>query len=119
MPNKPLTLCSYPGCSALVMGGRCEKHRKQDNKKYETERGTSAARGYDANWNKARAYYLNRHPVCEMCEKNGMVTPATLVHHIKAIKDGGEILDYGNMMALCNDCHESIHGKDRFKRRID
>jgi 5-methylcytosine-specific restriction protein A len=86
---------------------------KAADKRYDDRRGSAAARGYDARWDKAREAYLNRNPLCEMCEKEGRTTPAVLVHHKKPIDEGGERLNPDNLMALCRECHEKIHGRKR------
>lgn len=61
------------------------------------------------------------HPLCEECEKNGRVTPATEVHHVYQISNGKDELEmqdialnpwkYDGLMALCQDCHQKKHGK--------
>lgn len=33
-------------------------------------------------WRNLRNAYLMEHPLCERCEKEGRITPATDVHHI-------------------------------------
>jgi 5-methylcytosine-specific restriction protein A len=45
------------------------------------------------------------------------MTPATLVHHIKAARYGGTD-DEENLMALCNSCHSHLHAQrgDRWNR---
>lgn len=62
-------------------------------------------RGYGGSWEKARAMFLRSSPLCYDCAR-----PAELVHHIKPIADGGERLDFENMMALCVPCHGKRHG---------
>jgi 5-methylcytosine-specific restriction endonuclease McrA len=49
--------------------------------------------------------FLNDSPLCFDCGRG-----ATLVHHIKPISDGGERLDFDNMMSLCVPCHGKRHG---------
>lgn len=65
-------------------------------------------------WRKLRDTYMHQHPICQECLKQGKITPATDVHHIKSPFQHGEInynllLDYDNLMALCKDCHGNIH----------
>lgn len=65
-------------------------------------------------WRKLRDTYMHQHPICEECLKQGKITPATDVHHIRSPFQHGEInynllLDYDNLMALCKDCHGNIH----------
>jgi len=52
--------------------------------------------------------------LCEMCLRRGRYTAATLVHHIKPVtaenvNDPAITLNSENCMALCTDCHASIH----------
>ena len=35
MPRKPKRPCSFPGCPNLTDGRFCEKHEKEENKRYE------------------------------------------------------------------------------------
>jgi 5-methylcytosine-specific restriction protein A len=69
-------------------------------------------------WKKLRDVYLREHAVCTECLSKGKVTPATSVHHIKTPFINGEInyhllLDYTNLMSLCNECHGNIHAKEQ------
>ena len=118
MAMRPMRLCSYPGCSALVESGRCEKHAKQDRKEYDRQRGSFRERGYSFEWDKARKLYLSKNPLCEICATKNKIVQSVLVHHKVPITEGGALLDYNNLQALCNNCHENIHGKDRFKRKV-
>ena len=114
MANRPMRLCSYPGCPALVYSGRCEKHTiKRDDKEYDRRRGSSTARGYNWEWQQFRAHYLRRHPLCVKCEEQGNITPATMIHHKTALRDGGSKYDEDNLVALCFDCHEIVEGRKR------
>lgn len=104
--------CAYPGCPALVSAGRfCERHKRQDYRVDNARRGTAAQRGYDGRWQRVREMYLRQHPLCEVCEAEGRVTPATMVHHKQPIKAGGRALDIENLMAVCVMCHNKIHSK--------
>lgn len=47
-----------------------------------------------------RRDYLDRHRLCAECG-----APATQVHHIKMIQDGGGN-EESNLKALCYDCHD-------------
>lgn len=120
MPDRALHPCSYNGCPGLTRSRYCplhKAHEQQEEKRYDRERGGAAKQGYDSTWQLLRLTYLQQQPACEKCLQAGRVTAATLVHHIVPIKDGGARLDPSNLLALCNDCHEEIHGPDRWKRR--
>ena len=65
-----------------------------------------AGRLYDtAVWKRLRAQQLRAHPLCEDCLQFGIVRPAADVDHRKALKDGGEPLDPGNLASRCHPCH--------------
>ena len=87
MPRKPRRPCGHPGCPRLaVEGGQyCEEHTK-------TERDRYAA----------------AHPLCEMCLKEGRLTPVEEVHHILPISQGGDHRQ-SNLMSLCQSCHTKLH----------
>jgi 5-methylcytosine-specific restriction protein A len=69
-----------------------------------------------ARWRKLRLLKLQNSPVCEICERNGITTPAALVHHITPVEQGVtptqmEILcyDFDNLQSLCCKCHVQAH----------
>lgn len=74
-------------------------------------------------WRKLRAGHLLEHPLCEMCQREGKVTPATDVHHVREISHGDTLedmlqlgFDPTNLMSLCEDCHNRLHGQKRTKK---
>ena len=70
-------------------------------------RPTSAARGYDSRWRKVRLMQLARHPLCTTCQDMGKVVPATEVHHIIPIRDGGRHA-LANLLSLCQTHHHHL-----------
>lgn len=56
-------------------------------------------------WRKFRNMYIRKHPLCEMCRRDGRLEAACLVDHIKEIKDGGARLSEDNVQSLCSRCH--------------
>lgn len=67
-------------------------------------------------WHKLRQSYIISHPLCEMCLKRNIISPATEVHHITPISKAQselEMKELGfnpkNLMALCEKCHHLIH----------
>ncbi|GEO27037.1 hypothetical protein AAC03nite_28220 [Alicyclobacillus acidoterrestris] len=107
MPSKPMKPCSKPGCAALTRERYCDDH-KQDAWKYDTERKSSAQRGYDSRWRKARLAYLKKHPLCVECEREGRLTPATVVDHIVPHKgDKALFWDSANWQPMCKPHHDA------------
>lgn len=70
-------------------------------------------------WKRCReSYKKSVGNLCEECYKKGMITPATEVHHIKKLTDSNVndpnvSLNYVNLMALCERCHDKKHRRDR------
>lgn len=62
-------------------------------------------------WNKLRDSYIDHHPLCELCLSEGKEIPCKDVHHIKPMSKGGEPFLEDNLIALCNNCHASIHAE--------
>lgn len=69
-------------------------------------------------WRNLRKAYLMEHPLCEECLKQGIVKPASDVHHKYEISNGTTPLemkdigfDYNNLQALCEECHINKHHK--------
>ncbi|GMA48648.1 HNH endonuclease [Alicyclobacillus contaminans] len=107
MPNRPLRPCSEPGCSELTRDRYCERHQRSALE-YDRHRGNSAQRGYDSRWRKARLAYLRAHPLCAECQRQGRLTPATVVDHIKPHKgDKALFWDVHNWQPLCKSCHDA------------
>ena len=69
MPYRPKTPCHHPGCPELVEAGRlyCEKHLPL----HPEATRPAAKRGYNRRWQKARKSYLEAHPLCVQCAKQG------------------------------------------------
>ena len=107
--------CNHPGCNQLTNNTYCDIHTKAKRQEQESRRESSSKRGYDFLWKKVRNKYISTHPLCERCESNNITTLATLVHHIKRIRDGGDRLRYDNLMSLCVKCHDIIHNEQGHK----
>lgn len=119
MPRRPKHPCAYPGCPRLCDGRYCEEHRKLTDIQYNRyERDGDWGKRYGKEWRKIRELYRSRHPLCEMCLKEGRYVPAELVHHILPLKEGGTN-EEGNLMSLCSSCHGKIHAErgDRWHTR--
>lgn len=114
--KRPLRPYSYPGCSTLVVSGRCEKHKAKDQEKvrrYNRARYAEYQHLYGNEWKKARKAWLMEHPLCVECQKQGKVVPATVVDHIKPHKgDVGLFWDRGNWQSLCWSCNSRKAARD-------
>ena len=75
---------------------------------------SASRRGYDHRWRIRSKHFLQRNPLCVMCEKEGKLTVATIVDHIRPHR-GDPVLfnDVRNWQPLCKAHH------DRTKQRID
>lgn len=67
-------------------------------------------------WHEVRARKVAQNPLCEECQKEGIVKPTQCVHHITEIesaKTDAEAWDlatsFNNLVSLCFDCHHKIH----------
>ncbi|MBR6983013.1 MAG: HNH endonuclease [Ruminococcus sp.] len=57
------------------------------------------------------------HGECRMCKDAHKLKKATLVHHIQYLRDHPELAyERSNLMPLCHDCHERIHGRGIYGR---
>jgi len=55
------------------------------------------------------------HNECTMCKQHGRYSPAVLTHHITPLKQAPErAYDRSNLIALCHECHETIHERGAF-----
>jgi len=77
-------------------------------------RESSAKRGYGSRWQKARADYLRKHPLCSQHEGLGQIVGAVVVDHITPHKgDKSLFWDSSNWQPLCKHCHDS------YKQRLE
>ncbi|MCD7716080.1 MAG: HNH endonuclease [Lachnospiraceae bacterium] len=121
MPRKPKHPCSHPGCPELVEYGErfCEKHLKEENKRYEKyDRDPAVRRRYGRAWKRIRDSYAAAHPLCELCLEKGIYTKTEEIHHKLPLSEGGTH-DRSNLIALCKPCHARIHAErgDRWHNR--
>lgn len=95
-------------------GAKYQKHFSrqaylQQQKDYNKIRSDTDKEYKTARWIRLRRMKLNHNPLCERCQKKGIIKLAVLVHHIKPVKSGGVMYDMDNLMSLCHDCHILIH----------
>ena len=119
MPRKPKHPCAYPGCKELTEKRYCPEHLKLTNKQYERYgRDPATKNRYGRAWHRIRTSYAKEHPFCELCMKDGILTPTDQVHHIRPLSEGGSH-SRDNLMALCTSCHSRVHAQrgDRWHRK--
>jgi 5-methylcytosine-specific restriction enzyme A len=110
MPTKAPAACKRSGCPGLVRDGVCSvcgPLRAAVQRQHDEQRGSAAQRGYGARWQRLRGMVLRGSPLCAECARQGIVTPATDVHHLVKRRDGGPDAE-GNLEALCHACHSRI-----------
>ena len=60
-----------------------------------------------------RRAYLDAHPLCVLCEREGLVVAADeLDHHPIPRSRGGALMDEGNVRSLCRPCHVRVSAED-------
>lgn len=115
--SRPCKHCLRSTTNANGFCDACQKYFVKKDYMRDQRRGSPSSRGYDNTWKKFRQSFLYQHPLCAVCEKKGLLTPATEVHHIKPLSEGGERLDPRNCMALCHVCHTEITNKTVRERK--
>jgi hypothetical protein len=78
-------------------------------------------------WLRLRRDILTAHPVCQRCEEEGLISPATEVHHVIPCETALNLremetlmFDPHNLLALCHRHHAEAHktmGRDQTARR--
>jgi 5-methylcytosine-specific restriction enzyme A len=113
MSRAALQPCPVPHCGVLTRGGRCRRHRAEQDR----ARGTARERGYDAAWQELARDWLLRFPWCgqradgrlyaehSRCVRRGLRVLAGAVDHIRSLRDGGARLDPANLQSLCISCN--------------
>lgn len=69
-------------------------------------------------WKKCRRNYLSLHPICERCDQMGIIKKADHVHHKIYLDSASYVvpeiaLNYDNLEALCFDCHQREHHRNK------
>lgn len=88
----------------------CEEHKptaeQLQRKESDDRRGSSAQRGYGARWQKARAGWLRKHPLCVECLASGLTVEASVIDHRVPHRGDMKIFwDNNNWQSLCASCH--------------
>ena len=111
MPRTPKRPCRYPGCPNLCEKGvYCLQHMMFSSDRM---RGGADARGYNAEWRRARKAFLQEHPLCAECMLKGRLAPATVVDHIIPHRGDKRLFwDERNWQPLCKSCHDQKTGHE-------
>ncbi len=70
-------------------------------------------------WGEVMVEQLRKHPLCQLCEKEGLVVSAVDVHHLRPVqsfpKEAMEAACYDpdNLISLCVPCHIRVHKEMR------
>ena len=105
--------CGHAGCRGTAAEGRfCSAHAVslRATRPYDAWRGSSASRGYDAEWRRVRVQALERDKYeCQHCKLRRIAKRATDVHHIIPVVEAPHLrLVLSNLLSLCHECHSSI-----------
>lgn len=67
-------------------------------------------------WQRLRRQKINANPLCEMCQREGIVKAAQEVHHKTPVESAPartdqELLMFSldNLQSLCRECHKKVH----------
>lgn len=83
----------------------------------------------DRYWRRlSREIIDEHHGECMMCREAKRLTPASLVHHVRELKQYPELAysrtytddagdEHMQLMPLCHDCHERIHKRGIYANR--
>lgn len=112
MPRRAPRLCK---CGQTVQHGQrcaCEAAADRERKaRFDKTRPNSSARGYNREWAKARAEWLEAKPYCVRCGK-----PAVHVDHkIPHRGDKAKFWDKSNWQSLCAYHHNSVKQREERK----
>lgn len=113
---KPLKPCNLPGCPNLVKSGYCKQHDEYNNdpNRFDllTEKKDEKTIKFYRSpaWTKASKAYRKLHPICQRCEKKGVIKPVQLVHHTTSLQElllyKLNPLSYKYLQSLCISCHQ-------------
>ena len=109
--------CRARGCWRLARDryGYCDEHDKFkiENEQHKQNGGRKDDAIYNTTrWRKLRKYKLDTCPCCAECH-----AIATMVDHIKRIRDGGDPFDYDNLQSMCDTCHAKKRQRESMEGR--
>ena len=63
-------------------------------------------------WRSLRNYFIQMHPLCIQCKREGIINAASVVDHVKPITMGGSPVDVKNLQSLCEYHHNQKSGRE-------
>lgn len=117
--------CTYAGgCSNDAAPGRarCAAHERQATRGYDLRRGSRQSRGYNNDWLRHAARFLDDYPYCgdrapgavvttdSRCIQRGLCyVKATVADHIRPVTgaDDPSFFEWTALQALCDPCHNA------------
>lgn len=110
--SRPPRLCS---CGEIVLAGvRCQCQIVTDRARkarFDKKRPSARARGYNVDWQKARAEFLAIHPICTRCDN-----PATIVHHSVPHRGDPKLFwKKSGWLPVCQPCHDGWYQRQERK----
>jgi 5-methylcytosine-specific restriction enzyme A len=94
-----------PSHMPAPLGVKVRQRRGQDNKPPELREFYGSMR-----WQRIRAMKRQANPLCEVCEAEGRMTDAELVHHVTPVREEmSDALLMANLQSVCRACHGILH----------
>ncbi|MAW99535.1 MAG: HNH endonuclease [Sphingomonas sp.] len=75
---------------------------------WRNDKRKTAERGYGGKWQRERRVFLDENPLCERCEREGRIEPATVVNHRQPHRGNQRLFwDRKNWEPSCKRHHDS------------
>lgn len=58
-------------------------------------------------WRRRSSLQLKQHPLCAVCAARGVVTAASIAHHIVPHRGDEQLFWFGSLASTCKPCHDS------------
>jgi len=81
---------------------------KKERKPFESKPRERSREYNTRQWQKLRMSVLMDEPLCRKCK----IKAATVVDHIRPVRQGGDFWNPENLQPLCKWCHNSKSGKE-------
>ena len=114
MPNRLKKRCGYRGCPNTTTDRYCPEHLPLARRFTDRARGTTAERGYDADWQRLAEQRRNLdHYLCQHCLADDRLIASVIVDHIVPLHIRPDWrLEIANTQVLCSDCHTRKSSQD-------